>query len=173
MLRYRVNFSKYIKIGVRVNYRYLLKLSLTLMLCINTLSLSASEVVKLSAIDEKPFAETHLVLQLSDADEAKQSMVLSNANNLIKYYGGPDAIDIEIVTFGPGVKLLFSNTKFRSRIESLIANEVRFVICQNTLDTIARKTHKVPEILPQAIHVRAGIAHIIERAKQGYIVVRP
>jgi len=138
-----------------------------------TTNLTASEVIKLSAIDEKPFAETHLVLQLSDADEAKQSMVLSNANNLIKYYGGPDAIDIEIVTFGPGVKLLFSSTKFRSRIASLVANDVRFVICQNTLDTIARRTHKVPEVLPQAIHVRAGIAHIIERSKQGYVVVRP
>ena len=46
--------------------------------------------------DSKPFAEVHVVLQLSD--QANEAVVLDVANNLIKNYGGPDNIDIEIVT---------------------------------------------------------------------------
>ena len=56
---------------------------------------------------DKPFAEAHVVLQLADGDEETQARTLSVANNLIKHYGGPDFIDIEIVAYGPGISLLY------------------------------------------------------------------
>ncbi|WP_419604286.1 hypothetical protein [Thiolapillus sp.] len=49
--------------------------------------------------DDKPFAEKHVVLQISDPNPFKQTLVLNVANNLIKHYG-QDKIDIEIVAFG-------------------------------------------------------------------------
>ena len=127
----------------------------------------------ISAEDDKPFAEARLVLQLSEGDEQSQAMVLDIANNLIKDYGGPDFIDIEIVTFGPGIKLLYSNNPNLDRINSLLANDVRFVACQNTVETITRKTGKKPNIIKTAIPVQAGVARIIKRAQEGFIVVRP
>ncbi len=48
----------------------------------------------------------HVVLQLSDGDSERQARVLSVANNLIKHYGGPDFIDIEIVAFGPEITVV-------------------------------------------------------------------
>ncbi len=126
-----------------------------------------------SASEEKPFAEAHLILQLSDADPQSQSAVLSIANNLIKHYGGPEFIDIEIVTFGPGLKLLYADNPNAERISSLLANDVRFIACQNTINTIARKSGKSPDIIKTAITVPAGVAHIITRSTEGYVVVRP
>jgi intracellular sulfur oxidation DsrE/DsrF family protein len=122
---------------------------------------------------EKPFAEAHIVLQLADGDDQSQTRVLSVANNLIKHYGGPDLVDIEIVAYGPGISLLYPDNPNRERISSLITNEVRFVGCLNTLNTIERKTGKRPQLIPEAIKVQTGVARLVERAQQGFVVIRP
>lgn len=123
--------------------------------------------------DEKPFAEDRVVLQLSESGDAEQRLVLSIANNLIKHYGGPDFIDIEIVAFGPGISLLFKGSQHAERISSLVANGVRFVGCLNTIETLARRDGKAPEMSPVMIPVQTGVAHIIQRANEGFTVIRP
>ena len=123
--------------------------------------------------DDKPFAEAHIVLQLSDKDPETQAMVISVANNLVKHYGGPDFVDIEVVAFGPGLSLLYPDNPQHERITSLLASDVRFVGCLNTVATIERKTGKRPELIPEALMVETGVAHLVERATQGYVVIRP
>jgi len=123
------------------------------------------------ARDSKPFAEVHVVLQLSD--QSNEAVVLDVANNLIKNYGGPDNIDIEIVTFGKGVRLMFADSEHEIRIASLVDNGVRFYVCENTLDTIERKTGVRPVMTEHADYVRAGVARIIESVAAGYTLVRP
>jgi intracellular sulfur oxidation DsrE/DsrF family protein len=125
------------------------------------------------AEDPKPFAEARVVLQLSDADPKKQSAVLDVANNLIKHYGGPELVDIEIIAFGPGIELLFAGSPLSERIASLVVSEVRFVACMNTVDTIERLTGKRPVLTEHAIPVQTGVAHVVERARSGYVLVRP
>lgn len=120
----------------------------------------------------KPFAEHFLVLQISDADPAKQAEVLSVANNLLKYYG-PDEIDIEIVAFGPGIGLVFAANENAEMVDSLTVQGVRFDGCMNTIDTITRKTGHKPDLNPNMIPVRAGVARILELVGKGYILVRP
>lgn len=119
----------------------------------------------------KPFAEKHIILQLSD--QANEAVVLDTANNLIKNYGGPDMIDIEIVTFGKGVRLMYVDSPHQVRISSLVENGVRFYVCRNTLDTMERTGGSRPKINPDAIMVQAGVAHIIDRVDDGYILIRP
>lgn len=121
--------------------------------------------------DAKPFADVRVVLQLSD--QQRDSIVLDVANNLIKHYGGPDAIDIEIITFGKGVRLMFAGSEHKSRIASLAANGVRFYVCQNTLDTMERKYGSRPELGEHANPVRAGVARILDKVGEGYTLVRP
>jgi len=122
---------------------------------------------------DKPFAEAHVVLQLADGDAETQARVLNVANNLIKHYGGPDFIDIEIVAYGPGLSLLYPDNANGERISSLLANDVRFIGCLNTVESIARETGKRPELIPATISVKTGVARLIERAQQGYVVIRP
>lgn len=122
---------------------------------------------------DKPFAEAHIVLQVSDSDAAVQRRVISIANNLIKHYGGPDFVDIEIVTFGPGLSLLYPDGPEHERISSLQANGVRFVGCLNTVASIERKTGKRPELIAGTIFVKTGVAHLVERASEGFVVIRP
>jgi len=121
----------------------------------------------------KPFAEAHIVLQLGDGDAETQSRVLNVANNLIKHYGGPDFVDIEIVAYGPGISLLYPDNTNAERISSLLVNEIRFIGCMNTVETITRKTGKKPLLIEAAIPVKTGVAHLVEKAGQGYVVIRP
>lgn len=123
-------------------------------------------------LQDKPFAEHKIVLQLSDGDAKKQALVLSVANNLLKAYG-PDKVAIEVVAFGPGIDLLLAGSERRKQVESLIAQGVRFDICLNTVDTIERETGKRPEFIQAATPVQVGVAQILFLAENGYTLVRP
>ena len=123
-------------------------------------------------LQDKPFAEHKIVLQLSDSDPKKQALVLSVANNLLRAYD-PDKIAVEVVAFGPGIDLLLSGSERRKQVESLIAQGVRFDICLNTVDTIERETGKRPEFIPAATPVQVGVGQILFLAENGYTVVRP
>ncbi|MCK1721706.1 hypothetical protein [Bradyrhizobium sp. 141] len=123
-------------------------------------------------LQDKPFAEHKVVLQLSDGDARKQALVLSVANNLLKAYD-PDKIAIEVVAFGPGIDLLLSGSERRKQVESLIAQGVRFDICLNTVDTIERETGKRPEFIPAATPVQVGVGQILFLTENGYTLVRP
>jgi len=123
-------------------------------------------------LQDKPFAEHKVVLQLSDKDPKREMLIISVANNLLKLYD-PDKVAIEVVTFGPGIDLLRAKNASRKLVESLIAQGVRFDVCLNTVDTIERETGKRPEIIPNATPVQYGVGQILSLTENGYTLVRP
>lgn len=123
-------------------------------------------------LQDKPFAEHKIVLQLSDNDMRKQNLVISVANNLLKFYD-PDKVAIEVVAFGPGIEVLRTESPARKQVESLIAQGVRFDVCLNTVDTIERETGRRPEIMPGATPVQVGVGQILFLVENGYTLVRP
>ena len=125
----------------------------------------------MAQIQDKPFAEHHLVLQLSDSSRDKQALVLSVASNLLKAYG-PDKIAIEVVAFGPGIDLLRAESIERVRVNSLVSQGVQFDICMNTVDTLERQGKHV-DINPKAVKVQVGVGKILELTEKGYTLVRP
>jgi intracellular sulfur oxidation DsrE/DsrF family protein len=138
-------------------------------ICMSMLPAQASDVDPIS----KPFAEHKLVLQLSDDDEQKHQSVLDVASNVTKHYG-QDMVDIEIVAFGPGLKLLFKNGEHADRVTRLAEDTgVRFNACGNTLQTIKKKTGKEPALNPVSQRVTTGVARIMDLVEQGYVLVRP
>jgi len=123
-------------------------------------------------LQDKPFAEHKIVLQLSDNDPRKQGLVLSVTSNLMKHYD-PDKVAIEIVTFGPGIDLLRPENPNRKMVESLVAQGARFDICLNTVDTLEREAGKRPEFISAATPVQVGVAQILFLTENGYTLVRP
>src|SRR5437763_15271544 len=136
------------------------------------LILTAAVHAQPAPLPDKPFAEHRLALQLSDNDPKKEGLVISIANNLLKAYD-PDKIAIEVVTFGPGIDLLRPENPNRQRVESLIAQGVKFDVCLNTLDSIERETGKRPAIIPAAVPVQVGVAQILALTENGFTLVRP
>lgn len=122
-------------------------------------------------LPDKPFAQQHLVLQLSDREPDKQALVLSVAYNLLKAYD-PDKIAIVVVAFGPGIDLLRAESPNRVKVDSLISQGVQFDICMNTVDTLEREGKHV-NINPKAVRVQVGVARILTLTNKGYTLVRP
>ena len=123
-------------------------------------------------LQDKPFAEHKVVLQLSDNDPKKQGIVISVANNLMRFYD-PDKVAVEIVAFGPGIDLLRPENPNRKLVESLVAQGARVDICLNTVDTLERDTGKRPDYIAAATPVQVGVAQILFLTENGYTLVRP
>ena len=141
---------------------------------LSILMLLAPMPSRASDIEAKPFAEQHLIFQVSDADPAKYAATLDISNNLIKHYQGPDFVDIEVVAFGKGVEMYFAeNNPNKTRIDSLISNGVRFYVCLNTIDTIQRKTGKRPVLVEGVVGVQTGVAFMIEEIESGFTHIHP
>ena len=124
---------------------------------------------------DKPFAERHVLLQVSDRDPAKFSLTLDVANNLIRHYGGTDHIDVQIITFAGGVDMLTTpdSNPNSERIKSLMDSNVTFVVCLNSLDTIKRRTGTRPVVLTGTKGVQTGVAYMLEKIHEGYIQIHP
>lgn len=124
-------------------------------------------------IEQKPFATHHIVLQISDGSAAKQALVLNVAGNLMRYYGA-DKLDLEVVAFGPGLRMLLNDNVNRTRIRALAKNyDVKFDACHNTLNTFTRKLGYTPKLVPEATVVPAGAARIVQLVSHGYVLMRP
>lgn len=119
-----------------------------------------------------PFASHFLAIQISSSNEVRLSHTLSVANNMLKHYG-PDNIAIEVVAFGPGIRLVYADSPKRKAVESLIAQGVRFDACGNTLDTIERKSGKRPKLAPGVVEVQTGVARLLKLHEKGYFVIQP
>jgi intracellular sulfur oxidation DsrE/DsrF family protein len=117
-------------------------------------------------------ANKKFVLQISDASPAKQTLVLNVANNLEKHYGVGN-VDVEIVAFGPGLRLLFKDNERKGRIQSLNMNGVRFSACSNTVHGMTRILGHAPALNSRAKVVPGGVVRIADLVSQGYILIRP
>jgi len=150
-----------------------MKIRVRLCLAYGLVFLLATLVAQTSvAQEEKPFAEQKFVLQISDMDPDKQTLVLNVASNIMKFYG-PDKADVEIVAFGPGLRLLFAENSNAGRIEGLTQSGVRFAACNNTITNMTKTLGHAPALNPEATVVPGGIVRIKELADQGFLLVKP
>lgn len=124
------------------------------------------------AQEEKPFAEHKFVLQISDMDPSKQTLVLNVANNILKAYG-TDQVDVEIVAFGPGLRLLFEDNSNTGRIDGLANSGVRFFACENTIANMSKTLGTPVKINGHASSGKGGIVRIKELVDQGYMLAKP
>ncbi len=116
--------------------------------------------------------EKKIVLQISDGGDDKQTLVLNVANNLQTHYG-VDNVKLEIVAFGPGLRLLFKDNVNKGRIDSLTKSGVQFSACGNTATNMAKILGHPVKLNSQAVMVKAGISRIVDLTEQGYTLVRP
>ncbi|MCR4298047.1 MAG: DsrE family protein [Gallionella sp.] len=121
---------------------------------------------------EETFADYKYVLHISDMDPSKQELILNNASNLLAAYQ-PGAVEVEIVAYGPGLRLMFAENVNARRIDSLSQSGVKFSACAVTLKGMTAQLGYEPKLNPGATVVPGGIVRIGELVKKGYIYVKP
>lgn len=108
------------------------------------------------------------------ADEEKVSFALNNIQNHIDGMGGPDKIEVVLVSHGPAVKRFVdieAVDKVRSAVAKLQEQGVVFEACANTL--VARGIERDELLADFAIAEKGGVTRIGELQSQGYAYIRP
>lgn len=110
-----------------------------------------------------------VLVSLNFNDEKKVASLLYNVINIQKEYG-QDNLEIVVLGWGPGVRILLKDSSLRSRIESQMQYDIKFIACGNTLKTIGIS----PDNLINGVDVvKAGLPEIIERELMGWSVIWP
>jgi len=118
---------------------------------------------------QTPPVKNKAVFQVSDSDPQKWNLALNNAKN-VQDDLGDDAVDLEIVVYGPGIGMLKSDSPVAKRIADALKNGVKVVACENTM-----KAQKLvyADMLPAIGYVPAGVVELMKKQQQGYAYIRP
>lgn len=146
--------------------------------CLATVALMSMAFVSASpAADEK---KPHRVsIQVDQNDPQVMNLALNNATNVIEYYRAKgEDVDVDIVTYGPGLHMLRTDTSpVTDRIKRLkdmvFPGKIQFSACNNTRQGMEKtEGHAIP-ILPEATIVPSGVVRLMELQEQGWSYVRP
>jgi len=128
------------------------------------------------AADGKPH---HLALHVDQNDPAVMNQALNNATNVIEYYRGKNEdVDVDIVTYGPGLHMLRADTSpVQDRIKRLrdmaFPGKIQFSACNVTRQGMEKAEGHAISIVPEATVVPSGVVHLMELQEQGWSYVRP
>ncbi len=117
-------------------------------------------------------AKHKVILQATTADAATHDLVLTIAGGLQKHYG-MDNVDIEVVAYGAGVQMLEAANPLSPRVQSLVAQNIRFSACNNTLKFLEKQTGKKPLLTAGVQVVDDGVVRLVELQEQGFSYVYP
>ncbi|OIQ92664.1 DsrE/DsrF-like family protein [mine drainage metagenome] len=123
-------------------------------------------------IHELPFASRALVLQVSSDDPQTWQLALNNAQNVLQYFGD-DKVRVVVVAFGPGLRMLLKDSPVAARIAAQDGEGIEFDACHNTMEGMARKLGHMPELVPAAVVVPAGVVRLMQLEKAGFAYLRP
>ena len=121
--------------------------------------------------------EHRLILQVNTNDPAAMNLALNNAMNVTQHYKElGEKVEIEVITFGPGLHMLRDDTSpVKARIETMALStpEISFKACGNTQENMHKAENKDIPIVPQAQVVKSGVVRILELEEQGWTYVKP
>jgi intracellular sulfur oxidation DsrE/DsrF family protein len=111
-----------------------------------------------------------IVFSVTEDSEHALDHILSTANNVLKFYGA-DNVEMEIVAYSRGIKLLLKvNKEMAKRVDALMQVNVTFVACGNTMRT---KNIKEEELVEGSEVVTAGVVELLEKVKSGWTYIKP
>ena len=118
-----------------------------------------------------------LVLQVNTNEPATMNLALNNATNVEQYYKSlGEKVEIEVVTFGPGLHMLRSDTSpVKDRIKAIAekTSSISFKACGNTQEKMGKAENKTIPLVAQATLVKSGVVRVMELQEQGWTYVRP
>ncbi|NQU59960.1 MAG: DsrE family protein [Rhodospirillales bacterium] len=121
--------------------------------------------------------DRNILLHVNFNDAQSLTFVLNNCENIHDFYTAQgNTFEIRVVTHGLGLHLLREDTSpVKERLQGMVADmpSLSFYACTNTQDRMEKAEGKRPELIPEAIMVRAGIPEIIELQRAGWTYIKP
>jgi uncharacterized protein len=124
-------------------------------------------------------AKHRLAIHVDQNDPQLMNLALNNATNVIEYYRSRNEdVDVDIVTYGPGLHMLRADTSpVKDRLkrvkELAFPGNVQFSACNNTKEGMEKTEGKEVAILSEATLVPSGVVRLMELQEKGWSYVRP
>lgn len=124
-------------------------------------------------------AKHRLAIQVDQNDPQVMNLAINNATNVIEYYRSKNEdVDVDIVTYGPGLHMLRADTSpVKDRLKRLkemaFPGNVQFSACNNTKQGMEKAEGKEVPILSEATIVPSGVVRLMELQEKGWSYVRP
>jgi hypothetical protein len=119
----------------------------------------------------------HVAIHVDSKDPAVMNLALNNAANVARdFTGRGQQVEIEIVTYGPGLHMLRDDTSpVKERIKSMSASMpyLTFDACANTRKGMQKAEGKEIPLVSQAKVVPSGVVHLVELQEKGWSYIRP
>ena len=145
-------------------------------LMLGVLALAAA-ILPASAQAPKADDTFKVALHVDDNDVAKMNLTLNNVQNIVSdFKKSGRKIDIQVVTYGPGLHMFREDTSpVKARIQEIsLANpNVTFAACGNTQANMSKAEKKDITLISEAKLVPSGVVHLVELQRQGYAYVKP
>lgn len=126
-------------------------------------------VAPLAAQAQQAVQKYRVVFHVTENDPQKWNIVLNNVGNVQKDLGKQNVM-IEIVTHGPGIEMLKSDSKVGPRLAQALDNNVVLDACENTM----RAAHVTKaDMYAGVTFVPSGVTHILKRESEGWLYLRP
>jgi len=152
---------------LKFNSRYVVPTLMSLYLLVGSSAVIANDD------SQDGFEPKHkVVIQVNSDDPRTQKIALNNAANLQKSLG-MDNVAIEIVAYGPGLKLFTGRSPESMRIPNLAQQNINFSACGNTINGLTKKMGHAPTLVEGTKVVPSGVVRIMELQEQGYAYIRP
>ena len=117
-----------------------------------------------------------LAIHVSDDSPKTMNLALNNAQNVRAFYEAQgDEVKIEVVAYGPGLKMYMEDSPVKARLETLAMEDeiYQFSACGNTLNNMSKKSGVEIKLLEQSTIVPSGVVRLMELQGQGYAYLRP
>ena len=130
-------------------------------------ALALTLLIGFAAVSQTPKApKHHIVFQLTEPDGAAWAMLPMHVNNSREALSKDGASEIEVVFFGPGLRMLLkSNTAYEERLKQLADSGVTLSACQNAMRMMNIKTE---DLFPFAKQVDSGAAELVRKQEAGW-----
>ena len=124
-------------------------------------------------------AKHRIAIQVDQNDPQVMNLAINNATNVIEYYRAKgEDVDVDIVTYGPGLHMLRADTSpVKDRLKWLkeiaFPSNVQFSACNNTKQGMEKAEGKEVPILSEATIVPSGVVRLMELQEKGWSYLRP
>jgi intracellular sulfur oxidation DsrE/DsrF family protein len=141
-------------------------------------ALAAALVAMLTPIAARAQGKRHrLSVAVTNNDSAIMNLALNNTQNAAELYAArSEAVDVEIVCYGPGLHMLREDTSpVKARLAKMKADLPGLTLsaCNNTLRGMAKAEGHDIQIVPEERVVPAGVVRLIELQEAGWSYIRP
>lgn len=109
-----------------------------------------------------------VLLEVDSANPASWNLAVNNAAQIMQIIG-MDKAQVEVLAWGPGIKMLVKGSPVAEHVQSLAAYGITFNACGNTMKSL----HLTPkDLVAGATVVPGAIAEIVKRDHEGWTQIR-